>query len=146
MIKRQLLTVCLMFITGCTSTQSISFSPSEAYSVSIEKQHIDAVRSDTNDVTIFQNDKAIGFLRIEPVPDDVPSASEFLDTLRSVTEANGVKTGTMSLPTGFTGFSARNSDYPTGYLIHDDNAKSILVISFPEDIFDRVAGTVSSGI
>jgi hypothetical protein len=135
-----------LVLTGCTSTQSISFSPSADYAISIDKKHIDAVRSDTNDVTIFQDGTAIGFLRIEPVPEDLPSASEFLDTLRSITDKNGVKTETMQLPAGFSGFAARNPGHPTGYLTHDDNAESILVISFPDAMFDKVAGTVSKGI
>ncbi|MBC7191533.1 hypothetical protein [Marinobacter sp.] len=139
------LLLALVF-TGCTSTQSISFSPNVNYAVSIEKKHIDAVRSDTNDVTIFQNETAVGFLRIEPVPDDASSASEFLDTLRSITDKNGVKTESMQLPTGFSGFAARNPGHPTGYVTHDENADSILVISFPDALFDKIAGTVSPGI
>ena len=135
-----------LVFTGCTSTQSISFSPNVNYAVSIDKKYIDAVRSDTNDITIFQNGTAIGFLRIEPVPEDLPSASEFLDTIRSVTDKNGVKTETMRLPTGFSGFAARNLGHPTGYVTHDENADSILVISFPDAMFDKIAGTVSPGI
>jgi hypothetical protein len=136
----------VLAISGCTSPQTISFSPAQDYAISIDKEHIDAVRSDTNDITIFRDDKAIGFLRIEPVPEDIPSASRFLEILRSATEADGVKTETINLPTGFKGFSAHRTAYPTGYLMRNDNAESILVISFPQDMFDKITQTISSGI
>jgi hypothetical protein len=50
----------VLVISGCTSPQTISFSPAQDYAISIDKEHIDAVRSDTNDITIFRDDKVLG--------------------------------------------------------------------------------------
>jgi hypothetical protein len=50
------------------------------------------------------------------------------------------------MSSGFSGFSAKNREYLTGYLLRDNNPDSILVISFPEDEFDEIAATISPGI
>lgn len=138
--------ILALAISGCTSTQSISFSPSQEYSVSIESSLFNAVRNDENDITLFQNGKAAGFVRTEPVPENVNSAREFLKALQAATESNVVHTKQLSTPAGFTGFSVANRNYLTGYLMSEGNPESILIISFPEDDFDEIVETVSAGI
>lgn len=138
--------VAALILTGCASTQSVSFSPSQEYAVSIQSELFDAVRSDKNDITLFSNGKAIGFIRTEPVPEDVTSTSGFLKTLRSASESETVKTRELNFPPGFTGFAAKYRKYLTGYLASNDNPDLILIISFPDDRFDEIAETISSGI
>ena len=59
--------IVALFLTGCASTQSISFSPSQDYAVSVSSNLFDAVRIDNNDITLFNDGKALGFIRVEPV-------------------------------------------------------------------------------
>jgi hypothetical protein len=133
-------------LAGCASTQSVSFSPSKDYAVSIRSELFDAVRIDKNDVTLFRDGKAIGYLRVEPIPADVASSPDILKTLRSASESETVKTQALNVSSGFTGFSAKVREYLTGYLMNDDSPDTILIISFPEGEFDEISRTVSSGI
>ena len=133
-------------LAGCASTQSVSFSPSKDYAVSIRSELFDAVRLDNKDITLFRDGKAFGYLRVEPIPADVASSPDILKTLRSASESDTVKTQALNVSSRFTGFSAKVREYLTGYLIHDDHPHTILIISFPEDQFDEISRTVSSGI
>jgi hypothetical protein len=138
--------VLTIILTGCTSAQPTLFSPSRDYAVSIQSELFDAVRIDKNDITLFSDGKAIGYLRVEPIPADVASSPDILKTLRSASESDTVKTQALNVSSGFTGFSAKVREYLTGYLIHDDHPDTILIISFPEGQFDEISRTVSSGI
>jgi hypothetical protein len=138
--------ILALVLTGCASTHFVSFSPSPDYAVSVQAALFDAVRTDTNDATLFRNGKTIGFIKIEPVPTGAISASEFLETLESATESENLSTRPLNMSSGFSGFSAKNREYLTGYLLRDNNPYSILVISFPEDEFDEIAATISPGI
>lgn len=145
-MKFFVLVVLAFALSGCASTQSVSFSPSEDYAVSIPSELFDAVRIEKNDITLLSDGKSIGYLRVEPVPTDVDSTSEFLKTLRSASESETVKTQALNASPGFSGFSAKVREYLTGYLVNDDNPDTILIISFPEGQFDDITSTVSSGI
>ena len=138
--------ILILILSGCASTQPISFSPSQDYAVSVQSSLFDAVRIDENDTSLFRNGKAIGFIRVEPVPEDVASTSDFLSKLRSDSESETVETKSLSFSSGFRGFSAKYRNYLTGYLFSAENPDSILVFSFPEDEFDQIAETVSPGI
>lgn len=135
-----------LIFTGCASTHSVSFSPSQEYVVAIQSTWFDAVRTDNNDTTLFREGKAIGFIRIEPIPSDFDSPKDFLETLRSASESETVKTRTLNVSKGFSGFSAKNQNHLTGYLATDNKTDKILVISFPEGKFSEIAETVSSSI
>lgn len=138
--------ILALIVAGCASTQSISFSPSQDYSVAVQSALFDAVRMDVNDTTLFRDGKAIGFIRIEPVPTDVASTTDFLEMLRAASESETVRTSPLNLSNGFTGFGVKNQDYITGYLATDDNTDAILIISFTEDKFEEIAESISSGI
>ena len=138
--------IVALFLTGCASTQSISFSPSQDYAVSVSSNLFDAVRIDNNDITLFNDGKALGFIRVEPIPSDAPSTSEFINILKSASESESVETQTLGIYPGFTGFSAEVRNYKTGYLINAENPSSVLIFSFPEDTFEDVTKTISSGI
>lgn len=133
-------------LSGCASTQSVSFSPSKDYAVSIRSELFDAVRIEKNDITLLSDGRAIGYLRVEPVPADIASTPEFLETLRSASESETVKTQALNVSPGFTGFSAQFREYLTGYLVNDDNPDTVLIISFPEGEFGEITDTISSGI
>ncbi|MCL7942566.1 hypothetical protein [Marinobacter sp. ATCH36] len=135
-----------LILAGCASTSSVQFSPSQDYAISVRSNLFDAVRIDNNDITLFNNGKALGFIRVEPIPSDAPSTSEFINTLKSASESESVETQTLELYPGFTGFSAAVRNYQTGYLINEENPSSILIFSFPEGTFEDVAKTISSGI
>lgn len=138
--------ILALILSGCASTQSISFSPSQDYAVSVQSSLFDAVRIDENDTSFFRNGKAIGFIRVEPIPKSVSSTSSFLSKLRSDSESEAVKTKPLSFSSGFTGFSAKYRNYLTGYLFSEKHPDSILIFSFPEEEFDKIAGTISPGI
>ncbi|KPP96922.1 hypothetical protein [Marinobacter sp. HL-58] len=138
--------IVALFLTGCASTQLIPFSPSQDYAVSVSSNLFDAVRIDNNDITLFNDGKALGFIRVKPIPSDAPSTSEFINTLKSASGAESVETQTPGIYPGFTGFSAEVRNYQTGYLIKEENPSSILIFSFPEGTFEDVAKTISSGI
>ncbi|WP_303288066.1 hypothetical protein [Marinobacter sp. SS8-8] len=135
-----------LILTGCASTSSVQFSPSQDYAVSVQSNLFDAVRIANNDITLFNDGKALGFIRLEPIPSDAPSISEFINTLRLVSESESVETEALGLYPGFQGFSAKVRGYQTGYLINGENPSSILIFSFPEGTFENVAKTISSGI
>lgn len=135
-----------LILTGCASTSSVQFSPSQDYAVSVRSNLFDAVRIDKNDITLFNDGKALGFIRVEPIPSDAPSTSEFINTLKSASESESVETQTLGIYPGFKGFSAEVRNYQTGYLINEENPSSILIFSFPEGTFEDVANTISSGI
>ena len=144
---KALASIVLAFaLAGCASTQSVSFSPSKNYAVSIQSELFDAVRIEKNDITLLSDGRAIGYLRVEPVPADVASTPEFLKTLRSASESETVKTQALNVSPGFTGFSAQFRDYLTGYLMNEESPDTILIISFPESEFDKITGTISPGI
>jgi len=138
--------IVALTLTGCVSTQSISLSLSQDYSVSIRSELFDAVRIEKNDITLLSEGRAIGYLRVEPVPADVASTPEFLKTLRSASESETVKTQALNVSPGFTGFSAQFRDYLTGYLMNEEIPDTILIISFPEGEFGKITGTISPGI
>lgn len=138
--------IVALILTGCASTQSISFSPSQDYAVTVESALFDSVRTEPNDTTLFDEGKALGFIRTEQVPTDVASTTAFLKTLRKASESETVKARPLNFSDGFTGFSVKNRDYVTGYLATKDDASTILVISFPEEEFDEIAESISSGI
>ncbi|MEX2473646.1 hypothetical protein [Marinobacter sp.] len=138
--------VLALILAGCASTQSIQFSPSQDYAVSVRAELFDAVRIDNNDITLFNEGKALGFIRVEPVPADAPPTSEFLSTLKSASESDTVQTKTLEVSPGFNGFSAKVGDYQTGYLINEQDPDVILILSFPEGTFEEVTDTISSGI
>lgn len=140
------LIIVALILTGCASTRSISFSPSQDYAVTVESALFDSVRTEPNDTTLFNEGKAIGFIRTEPVPTDVASTEAFLETLRKASESETVKTRPLHFSGKFTGFAVINRDYFTGYLATKEDANTILVISFPEDEFDEIAESISSGI
>lgn len=136
----------VLILSGCASGQLISFSPSQDYAVSIQSSLFDAVRTDENDTSLFRNGKIIGFIRIEPVPKDVSSISNFINKLRTNSESEVVETRPLNFSSGFTGFSAKYQNYLTGYLFSEENPNSILILSFPEAEFDKIARTISPGI
>ncbi|MDN6319181.1 MAG: hypothetical protein L0J77_05420 [Marinobacter sp.] len=138
--------ILILILSGCASTQPISFSPSQDYAVSVQSSLFDAVRIDENETSLFHNGKAVGFIRVEPVPEDVTSTSDFLSQLRADSESEIVKTKPLSFPSGFRGFAAKFRNYPTGYLFSEESPDSIIIFSFPEDIFDEIARSVSPGI
>ena len=144
-MKVLVLIVLAFALAGCASTQSVSFSPSKNYAVSIQSELFD-VRIEKNDITLLSDGRAIGYLRVEPVPADVASTPEFLKTLRSASESETVKTQALNVSPGFTGFSAQFRDYLTGYLMNEESPDTILIISFPESEFDKITGTISPGI
>ncbi|WP_150911975.1 hypothetical protein [Marinobacter halotolerans] len=141
-----LLIIFSLILTGCASTSSVKFSPSENYAVSVQSNLFDAVRVANNDITLFSDGKALGFIRVETVPADAPSTSEFINTLRSASESESVETQALGLYPGFEGFSAKVRGYETGYFIDEENPSSMLIFSFPDDTFEKVAKTISSGI
>ena len=145
-MKIAILIIFSLILAGCASTSSVQFSPSQDYAVSVRSNLFDAVRIDNNDITLFNDGKALGFTRVEPIPSDAPSTSEFINTLKSASESESVETQTLGRYPGFTGFSAEVRNYQTGYLINEENPSSILIFSFPEDTFEDVARTISSGI
>lgn len=145
-MKFALLIIFSLILTGCASTTSVEFSPSENYAVSVPSNLFDAVRVANNDITLFNDGKALGFIRVETVPADVPSTSEFINTLRSASETESVETQLLGLYPGFKGFSAKVRGYETGYFIDEENPGSMLIFSFPDDTFEKVAKTISSGI
>jgi hypothetical protein len=145
-MKIAILIIFSLILAGCASTSSVQFSPSQDYAVSVRSNLFDAVRIDNNDITLFNDGKALGFIRVEPIPSDAPSTSEFINTLKSASESESVETQTLGRYPGFTGFSAEVRNYQTGYLINEENPSSILIFSFPEDTFEDVARTISSGI
>jgi len=138
--------ILVLILSGCASTQSISFSPSQGYAVSVQSSLFDAVRIDENDTSFFRNGKAIGFIRVEPIPESISSTSNYLSKLRSDSESEAVKTKPLSFSSGFTGFAAKYRNYLTGYLFSEEHPDSILIFSFPEDEFDQIAETISPGI
>jgi hypothetical protein len=138
--------IFVLILTGCASTHSVSFSPSQEYAVAVQSTWFDAVRTDNNDTTLFSEGQAIGFIRIEPIPSDFDSPKDFLETLRSASESDTVTTRPLNVSKGFNGFSAKNQNYLTGYLATDNKTDEILVLSFPEGKFEKIAETVSSGI
>jgi hypothetical protein len=145
-MKIAILIIFSLILAGCASTSSVQFSPSQDYAVSVRSNLFDAVRIDNNDITLFNDGKALGFIRVEPIPSDAPSTSEFINTLKSASESESVETQTLGRYPGFTGFSAEVRNYQTGYLINEENPSSILIFSFPEGTFEDVARTISSGI
>lgn len=138
--------ILALILSGCASTQPISFSPSQDYAVSVQSSLFDAVRIYENDTSFFRNGKAIGFIRVEPVPEDISSTSDFLSKLRSSSESETVETNSLSFSSGFRGFSAKYRNYLTGYLFSEEHPGSILIFSFPEEEFDKISGTISPGI
>lgn len=138
--------ILILVLSGCASTQPISFSPNQDYAVSVQSSLFDAVRIDENETSLFHNGKAVGFIRVEPVPEDIASTPDFLSQLRSDSESEMVKTQPLSFPSGFRGFSAKFRNYLTGYLFSEESPDSIIIFSFPEDTFDEIAKTVSPGI
>lgn len=52
----------------------------------------------------------------------------------------------LSFSSGFTGFTAAYRNYVTGYLLSVENPDSILIVSFPENEFDDIVKTISTGI
>ena len=138
--------ILISILSGCASTQPISFSPSPDYAVSVQSSLFDAVRIDKNDTSLFRNGKAIGFIRVEPVPTNVSSTSDFLSELRSSSESGAVKTRPLSFPSGFTGFVVKYRNYLTGYLFSEESPDAILILSFPEGEFDQISETISHGI
>ncbi len=141
---KALASIVLAFaLAGCASTQSVSFSPSKDYAVSIRSELFDAIRIDKNDITLFSDGKAIGYLRVEPIPADVASSPDILKTLRSASESETVKTQALNVSPGFTGFSAQFRDYLTGYLMNEESPDTILIIRFPDSEFDTLTGTIS---
>ncbi len=145
-MKFTLLMIFSMILTGCASTSSVKFSPSQNYAVSVQSNLFDAVRIANNDISLFNDGKALGFIRVEPIPADAPSTSEFINTLRSASKSESVETQALGLYPGFKGFSAKVRGYETGYFIDEENSSSMLILSFPEDTFEKVAKTISSGI
>lgn len=135
-----------LILSGCASTSSVQFSPSQDYAVSVQSSLFDAVRVVKNDITLFNDGKALGFIRVEPIPSDAPSTSELINTLRSASDSESVETEALELYPGFKGFSAKVRGYQTGYLINEENPSSMLIFSFPEGYFESVAKTISSGI
>ncbi|WP_372994786.1 hypothetical protein [Marinobacter sp.] len=135
-----------LILSGCASTSSVQFSPSQHYAISVQSNLFDAVRIVKNDITLFNDGKALGFIRIEPIPSDAPSTSELINTLRSASDSESVETEALELYPGFKGFSAKVRGYQTGYLINEKNPSSMLIFSFPEGYFESVAKTISSGI
>jgi hypothetical protein len=83
---------------------------------------------------------------VETVPADAPSTSEFINTLRSASESESVETQLLGRYPGFKGFSAKVRGYETGYFLDEENPSSMLISSFPDDTFEEVAKTISSGI
>lgn len=138
--------VFALILTGCASTSSVQFSPSQGYAVSVQSKLFDAVRIDNNDITLFNDGKALGFIRVEPIPSDAPSTSEFINTIRSASESESVETQALGLYPGFKGFSAKVRGYQTGYFVNEENPSSMLIFSFPGGTFENVAKTISSGI
>ena len=144
---KALASIVLAFaLAGCASTQSVSFSPSKDYAVSIRSELFDAIRIDKNDITLFSDGKAIGYLRVEPIPADVASSPDILKTLRSASESETVKTQALNVSPGFAEVSAQVRDYLTGYLLNEESPDTILIISFPDSVFDKITGTISPGI
>ncbi|WP_144821078.1 hypothetical protein [Marinobacter piscensis] len=133
-------------LSGCASTKSISLSPSQEYAVSVQSSLFDTLRIDSNETSLFRNGKFIGFIRVEPVPREIPSTSDFLSKLRSDSESETVETNSLSFSSGFKGFSAKYRNYLTGYLVNEEHPDSILIFSFPEEEFDKIAGSISPGI
>ncbi|MDS1308831.1 MULTISPECIES: hypothetical protein [Marinobacter] len=138
--------ILLLLLSGCSSVQLVSFSPSQDYSVSVGSSLFDTVRIDANDISLFSKGKAIGFIRIEPVPKGSESAEAFLNELKLSSESASTNTTPLNLPSGFTGYAAKNRNYVTGYLFSETHSDSILIFSFPEGDFDEIVKTVSAGI
>lgn len=138
--------VFALILTGCSSTPSVQFSPSQDYAVSVQSNLFDAVRIADNDITLFNDGKALGFIRLEPISADVQSTSEFIDSLKSASASESTEIQVLGLKSGFKGFSAKVREYQTGYIINEENPDSLLIFSFPEGIFEKVAKTISPGI
>lgn len=133
-------------LSGCASTKSISLSPSQDYAVSVQSSLFDTLRIDSNETTLFSDGKFIGFIRVEPVPAEISSVPDFLNKLRSDSQSETVDTNSLHFSSGFKGFSTKYRNYLTGYLVNVEDPDSILIFSFPEEEFDKIAGSISPGI
>ncbi|MBR9872341.1 MAG: hypothetical protein GYB26_14495 [Gammaproteobacteria bacterium] len=144
------LTIAIVILTfalsSCALTKPISLSPSQDYAVSVQSSLFDTLRIDSNETSLFSDGKFIGFIRVEPVPKAISSVPDFLSKLRSNSESETVETNSLNFSSGFKGFSAKYRNYLTGYLVNDEQPDSILIFSFPEEEFDKIAGSISPGI
>jgi|SRR5690554_3908981 len=138
--------ILIFVLSGCASTKPISLSPSQDYAVSVQSSLFDTLRIDSNDTTLFRDGKFVGFIRVEPVPKEISSTPDFLSKLRSDSESKTFETNSLSFSSGFKGFSAKYRNYLTGYLFNEEHPDSILILSFPEEEFDKIAGSISTGI
>ncbi|MDY6798839.1 MAG: hypothetical protein SVX28_08890 [Pseudomonadota bacterium] len=138
---------CFALLTGCTFNHSINFTPSQEYAISVRAELFDTVRIiDNNDITLFRNDKALGFMRVETLPPDIASSPAPIETLRSASKVGSVPIRNINTPEGYQGFSAQVGDHLTGYVLKKANPQTVLIVSFPEELFEDVINTISAGI